>query len=334
MSSFWQHKNIFITGCSSFIGSWLTESLFQQGAHPIGLLRDIVPKANLFQQGLHEKITLIEGEVEDYLLLERILNEYEIDTVFHLAAQTIVGAGYRSPLPTFETNIQGTWNLLEACRRNRSLLKRIIIASSVNAYGAQQKLPYTEDSPLKGAYPYDVSKTCTDLLAYTYFNTYELPIVITRCGNIYGGGDLNFNRLIPGTIQSVLSHQPIIVRSSGKVKRDYCYVKDIVRAYLLLAENVERLNLAGEAFNFSSGNLVSILEIIHKILEIMDERDFPIQILNEAKGEMEDIYLSIEKSKRVLNWSPQYNLEMGLKETIEWYKEFFNTPNISKGKFF
>ena len=324
MSSFWQHRNIFITGCSSFIGSWLTELLLQNGAHIVGLLRDIVPQARLFRLKLNEKINVIEGTVDDYLLLERALNEYEIDTVFHLAAQTIVGAGHRSPLPTFETNIQGTWNVLEACRRNRSLVKRIIIASSVNAYGVQEKLPYTETSPLKGTYPYDVSKTCTDLIAYTYFHTYDLPVVITRCGNIYGGGDLNFNRLIPGTIKSVFYHEPIIIRSSGTVKRDYCYVKDVVRAYLTLAENVEKLHLAGEAFNFSSGSQVSVLDIIYKILEIMDQKDFPIHILNEAKGEMKDQYLSIEKAKKVLNWFPHYSLQDGLRETVEWYREFFN----------
>jgi CDP-glucose 4,6-dehydratase len=323
MSSFWQHKNIFITGCSSFIGSWLSELLLYEGAHIVGLLRDIVPKTSLFRSKLNEKITIIEGTVDDCLLLERALNEYEIDTVFHLAAQTIVGAGHRNPLPTFETNIRGTWNVLEACRRNRSLVKRIIVASSVNAYGVQDTLPYTETSPLRGTYPYDVSKTCTDLIAYSYFNTYNLPVVITRCGNIYGGGDINFNRLIPGTIKSVFYHEPIIIRSSGAVKRDYCYVKDIVHAYLTLAENLEKLHLAGEAFNFSSGSQVSVLDVINKILEIMDQKDFPIKILNEAKGEMKDQYLSIEKAKKVLNWSPQYSLQDGLRETVEWYKDFF-----------
>ena len=184
MSSFWQHRNIFITDCFSFIGSWLTELLLQEEAHIVGLLRDIVPQASLFRLKLNEKITVTEGTVDDYLLLERALNKYEIDTVFHLAAQTIVGAGHRSTLPIFESNIQGTWNVLEACRRNRSLVKRILIAPSVNAYGVQEKLSYTEASPLRGTYPYDVSKTCTDLLAYTYFNIYDLPVVITRCGNI------------------------------------------------------------------------------------------------------------------------------------------------------
>jgi len=286
------------------------------------LVRDIVPKASLFRLKLNEKVTVIEGATDDYLLLERALNEYEIDTVFHLAAQTIVGAGHRSPLPTFETNIRGTWNVLEACRRNPSLVKRIIIASSVNAYGVQETLPYTETSPLKGTYPYDVSKTCTDLIAYTYFNTYHLPVAITRCGNIYGGGDLNFNRLIPGTIKSVFYREPIIVRSSGRVKRDYCYVKDIARAYLTLAENIEKLHLAGEAFNFSSGTQVSVLDIIHKVLKIMGQKDFPIKILNEAKGEMKDQYLSIEKARKALNWSPHYTLEDGLQETVAWYREF------------
>ena len=185
-------------------------------------------------------------------------------------------------------------------------------------------MPYTEASPLRGTHPYDVSKTCTDLIAYTYFNTYHLPAVITRCGNIYGGGDLNFNRLVPGTIRSVLHDEPIIIRSDGTFKRDYFYVKDVVSAYLTLAENLEERNLAGEAFNFSSGSQISVWEMTHKILEIMDKKDFPIKLLNEAKCEIKEQYLSIEKAKKILNWAPHYCLEDGLRETIEWYRNFFS----------
>lgn len=323
MTGFWKLRNVFITGCSGFLGSWLVEHLLKEGANIIGLVRDFIPQSSFFRLKLNEKVTVIEGALGDYFLLERTLNEYAIDTVFHLAAQTIVGAGHRNPLSTLETNVRGTWHLLEACRRNHSLVRRIVVSSSDKAYGTQEKLPYTEMSPLKGAHPYDVSKTCADLIAYTYFNTYNLPVAITRCGNIYGGGDLNFSRLVPGTIKSVLHDEPVIIRSDGTLKRDYFYVRDVVNAYTTLAENLENMNLAGEAFNFSTGSPIGVLEMTHKILEAMDKKDFPVQILNETKGEIKDQYLSIEKSKKVLNWTPHYFLEDGLRETVGWYKEFF-----------
>jgi len=324
MKNFWKLRNVFITGCSGFLGYWLVEYLLREGANIIGLVRDFVPRSSFFRLRLDKKVTIIKGTLSDYFLLERTLNEYEIDTVFHLAAQTIVGAAHLNPLSTFETNIRGTWHLLEACRRNHSLVKRIVITSSDKAYGVQEKLPYTETSPLKGTHPYDVSKTCSDLIAYTYFNTYHLPIVITRCGNIYGGGDLNFSRLVPGTIRSVLHNEPVIIRSDGTLKRDFFYVKDVVDAYITLAENIEEKCLTGEAFNFSSGHPISVLEMTHKILKLMDKEDFSVQILNEAKGEIRDQFLSIEKAKRFLNWTPHYCLEDGLRETIEWYKNFFH----------
>jgi CDP-glucose 4,6-dehydratase len=266
---------------------------------------------------------VVRGQIEDYFLLERVLNEYEIDTVFHLAAQTIVDIATRNPLSTFETNTKGTWNLLEACRRNQPLVKRVVVASSDKAYGTQEKLPYTEDSPLKGTHPYDVSKTCADLIAYTFFNTYQLPVCITRCGNFYGGGDLNFNRLVPGTIRSVLHNQPLIIRSDGTPKRDYIYIKDAVHGYVTLAENIGRLKLSGEAFNFSSENQCNVMDMTRRILELMGKKDYPVKILNQAKGEIKDQYLSIEKAKKILNWKPIYSLEDGLRETIEWYRSFF-----------
>ena len=324
MADFWKKRNIFVTGCSGFLGYWLVESLLKKGANVIGLVRDFVPQSSFFRLKFNERITVIGGEIEDYFLLERVLSEYEIDTVFHLAAQAIVERANQNPLFTFETNIKGTWNLLEACRRNQPLVKRILVASSDKAYGTQEKLPYTEELPLKGAHPYDVSKTCADLIAYAFFNTYRLPVCITRCGNIYGGGDLNFNRLIPGTIKSVLHGETVIIRSDSTFKRDYFYIKDVVGAYLTLAENFNMQNVAGEAFNFSSGIQISVLDTARRIIEIMNKKDFPIEVLNEAKGEIRDQYLSIEKAKRVLNWSPQYSLEDGLKETIDWYRNFLS----------
>jgi CDP-glucose 4,6-dehydratase len=322
-TNFWQHRKVFITGCSGFLGYWLTQYLLKHDAQVIGLVRDNVPQASFFRFKLNDKITVVRGALEDYALVERIINEYEIDTVFHLAAQTIVEIANRSPLSTFETNIKGTWNLLEACRVNNPLAQRIIVASSDKAYGSQKQLPYTEQSPLRGTHPYDVSKTCADLIAYTFFNTYNLPVCITRCGNFFGGGDLNFNRLVPGTIRSVVHNEPLLIRSDGTPKRDYIYIKDAVSGYVTLAEKMEQLNIYGEAFNFSSENQLTVLDMTNKILGLMGRVDFPVKVLNQAKSEIKDQYLSIDKAHRVLNWSPQYNVEDALRETIDWYRNFF-----------
>jgi CDP-glucose 4,6-dehydratase len=323
MSDFWKLKNVFITGCSGFLGYWLSEHLLKEGANVVGLVRDFVPQSSFYRFRLNERITVIRGKVEDYPLLERILNEYEIDTVFHLAAQTIVEIANRSPLSTFEANIQGTWNLMEACRSTHPLVKRIVVASSDKAYGTQEKLPYTEDSPLQGAHPYDVSKTCADLIASTFFSTYKLPVCCTRCGNFYGGGDLNFNRIVSGTIRSVLHNKPVEIRSDGTPKRDYIYIKDAVSAYSALAEHMEERNVFGEAFNFSGGKPLSVLDITTAVLAIMDKKDHPVEILNHSSGEIKDQYLSIEKAKKILDWSPHYSIEDGLRETIDWYQDFF-----------
>jgi CDP-glucose 4,6-dehydratase len=322
MADFWKWRNVFITGCSGFLGYWLTDYLVGEGACVVGLVRDAVPQSSFFRFKLAERITVVRGEVENYPLLERVLNEYEIDTVFHLAAQPIVGTANRGSLSTFETNIKGTWNLLEACRRTHPLVKRIVVASSDKAYGTQEKLPYTETSPLRGAHPYDVSKSCADLIALSFFSTYQLPVAVTRCGNFYGGGDLNFNRIVPGTIRSVLQNQPVIIRSDGTPRRDYIYIKDVVSAYTLLAERLEALSLSGEAFNFSGGMPLSVLDLTNAILELMGKKNHPMQILNQSRGEIKDQYLSIEKAKKRLNWSARYSLEDGLKETVEWYKSF------------
>lgn len=320
---------MFITGCSGFLGYWLTEGLVREGAFVVGLVRDSVPQSSFFRFKLAERVTVVRGEVENYPLLERVLNEYEIDTVFHLAAQPIVGTANRGSLSTFETNIKGTWNILEACRRTQPLVKRIIVASSDKAYGTQEKLPYTEESPLRGAHPYDVSKTCADLIASSFFATYQLPVAVTRCGNFYGGGDLNFNRIVPGTIRSVVQGQPVVIRSDGTPRRDYIYIKDAVSAYTLLAERLEELSLSGEAFNFSGGEPLSVLDLTNRILALMGKKSHPVQILNQACGEIKDQYLSIEKAKKILNWNPQYGLEEGLKETIAWYRDNLSGSHLN-----
>lgn len=319
---FWRDRPVLVTGCTGLLGSWLTSDLVEQGANVVGLIRDTVPRTNFLGLGLHERITTVRGEIEDYFLLERVLNEYEIETVFHLAAQTIVTIANRNPLSTFDTNIKGTWNLLEACRRSPTV-KRIVVASSDKAYGDQKKLPYQEDAPLQGAHPYDVSKSAADLLATTYWQTYRLPVCVTRCGNLFGGGDLNFNRIVPGTIRSVLRNESPIIRSDGTLKRDYFYVRDAADAYLRLAERMDDADCHGEAFNFSLEQPMTVLEITRAILLQMKKTNLKPDIRNEAAGEILNQYLSAEKARKALGWKPRYSLAEGLQETIQWYAEYF-----------
>lgn len=318
---FWKGKNVFITGCTGFLGSYLAKELVRLEANVTGLVRDVIPKSYLYSGDEYKKINTVIGSLEDEPLLERALGEYEIDTVFHVAAQAIVGIANRNPLSTFEANIRGTYNMLEAARRS-SFVRRIVVASSDKAYGEQKQLPYTEDMPLKGSHPYDVSKSCTDLIAQAYHKTYGLPVCITRCGNLYGGGDLNFNRIIPQTIRSVIYGEAPVIRSDGSFIRDYFYVEDAVKAYLLLAEKMNDLRLEGEAFNFSNEIQLTVLELVNKILELMESDIEPI-ILNQGSNEIRHQYLSAQKAREVLGWSPYYTIEEGLKRTIAWYREFF-----------
>ncbi|MGD2350868.1 GDP-mannose 4,6-dehydratase [Bacillus subtilis] len=319
--SFWKNKNVFVTGCTGLLGSYLVKELIEQGAIVTGLVRDHVPQSNLYQGEHIKKMNIVRGSLEDLAVIERALGEYEIDTVFHLAAQAIVGVANRNPISTFEANILGTWNILEACRKH-PLIKRVIVASSDKAYGDQENLPYDENMPLQGKHPYDVSKSCADLISHTYFHTYGLPVCITRCGNLYGGGDLNFNRIIPQTIQLVLNGEAPEIRSDGTFVRDYFYIEDAVQAYLLLAEKMEENNLAGEAFNFSNEIQLTVLELVEKILKKMNSNLKP-KVLNQGSNEIKHQYLSAEKARKLLNWTPAYTIDEGLEKTIEWYTEFF-----------
>ncbi|WP_348711351.1 GDP-mannose 4,6-dehydratase [Bacillus subtilis] len=319
--SFWKNKNVFVTGCTGLLGSYLVKELIEQGANVTGLVRDHVPQSNLYQGEHIKKMNIVRGSLEDLAVIERALGEYEIDTVFHLAAQAIVGVANRNPISTFEANILGTWNILEACRKH-PLIKRVIVASSDKAYGDQEHLPYDENMPLQGKHPYDVSKSCADLISHTYFHTYGLPVCITRCGNLYGGGDLNFNRIIPQTIQLVLNGEAPEIRSDGTFVRDYFYIEDAVQAYLLLAEKMEENNLAGEAFNFSNEIQLTVLELVEKILKKMNSNLKP-KVLNQGSNEIKHQYLSAEKARKLLNWTPAYTIDEGLEKTIEWYTEFF-----------
>lgn len=320
VSTFWNNKNVFITGGTGFLGSYLVKKLVNYGANVTILVRDYIPQSNIYRGEEYKKVNVIHGTLEDYLLIERTLGEYEIDTVFHLAAQAIVGVANRNPLGTFKSNIEGTWNILEAARKSPSI-KRVIVASSDKAYGDQEKLPYDENMPLQGKHPYDVSKSCADLIAQTYYETYKLPVCITRCGNLYGGGDLNFNRIIPQSIQSILNNEAPVIRSDGSFIRDYFYIEDAVDAYINLAEKVVELNLGGQAFNFSNEIQLTVLELVNKILKIMGSSMKPI-ILNQGSNEIIHQYLSAKKARTILGWSPNYTIDEGLSKTIEWYKDF------------
>ncbi len=317
--NFWQDRNVFITGCTGLLGSWLTIALIECGANVVGLIRDWVPRNNLNWSGFTQRVNAVRGDVTDYAVVERALGEYEVDTVFHLAAQTIVSIANRNPLSTFETDIKGTWTVLEACRRS-PLVKRIVVASSDKAYGDQDQLPYDESTPLQGRHPYDVSKSCADLIAQAYGVTYRLPVAVTRCGNIYGGGDLNWNRIVPGTMRSVLRGEPPVIRSDGKMTRDYLYVDDVVSGYMLLAQQLNNPELFGQAFNFGMDDPKSVLEIVKAIIAISDYPDLEPIILNEASNEIEKQYLNSDKAGRVLGWEPRFSLEDGLRRTMAWYR--------------
>jgi CDP-glucose 4,6-dehydratase len=318
----WAERPVLVTGCTGLVGSWLTGALVERGARVVGLVRDSVQRTHFTRSGLPSQITMVRGDLSDISLLERILNEYEIDTVFHLAAQAIVPIAYRNPLSTFETNIRGTYLLLEACRLHQ-LVKRIVVASSDKAYGDQPVLPYTEDMPLHGAYPYDVAKCCLDLLCQSYWKTYQLPVCITRCANIFGGGDLQWTRLIPRTIRAALFDQAPTVRSDGTFHRDYLYVKNIVDGYLTLAEQLEEKHLGGEAFNFGSERPLTVLEMVAIILKKMDRTHLIPQVLDTAMAEIRNQYLCTDKAVHRLGWLPRYSLESGLDETIAWYTDYF-----------
>jgi len=319
MSGFWSGRNVFVTGCTGFLGSHLVKALLSKGALVTGLVRDRVRSAGFFYD--QEAVNRVYGSLEDYALLERALNEYEIDTVFHVGAQAIVGTANRNPLSTFEANIRGTWNVLEACRRN-SHVKRIVVASSDKAYGDQEILPYKERMPLQGRHPYDVSKSCADLIAQAYYHTYNLPVCITRCGNLYGEGDTNFNRIVPQTILSVLKGQAPVIRSDGTFIRDYFYVGDAVEAYMLLAEKMESEGLYGEAFNFSNEVQLTVLDLVRKILTIMGSSLEPV-ILNQGNHEIRHQYLDASKARKLLGWAPRYTMDEGLRRTVEWYRIYF-----------
>lgn len=321
MTKFWTDRPTFVTGGAGLVGSWVVRRLVEAGADVVCLIRDWVPQSEVVRRGLLDKVRVVRGDICDQELIERVLGEYEISTVIHLAAQTIVGIANRNPVSTFESNIKGTWALLEACRRSPKV-SSVVVASSDKAYGDAKVMPYDETTRLEGRHPYDVSKSCADLIAQSYAHTYDLPVVVTRCGNFFGGGDLNWNRIVPGTIRSVLRGERPVIRSDGKFVRDYFYVEEGARVYMMLAERLAQdPKLRGEAFNFSNEMQVTVLELVDKIISAM-KSDLRPDVHDEAVQEIRIQYLSAKKAREQLGWKPELTLDEGLTRTIAWYREF------------
>ena len=321
----WVDRRVLVTGATGIVGSALTRRLLDTGAYVVVLVRDWDPQSELVRTGDIQRTSVVNGRLEDYGSIERAINEHEIETVFHLGAQPIVTTALRNPLPTFEANIRGSYNLLEACRVHRSLVSSVVVASSDKAYGDAPTLPYTEEMPVNGRHPYDVSKSCTDLLAMTYAHTYGMPVAIARCGNIYGAGDLNWSRIVPGTIRSLWRGERPIIRSNGLFTRDYIYVEDVADGYLVLGARAAEEGIRGEAFNFSPESRVTVIEIARLIQRLFGREDLEPRILDQAKAEIKDQYLDSRKARARLGWAPTWSLETGLTETIAWYRRFLDS---------
>jgi len=317
-TKFWKNKKVLITGYEGFLGSHLTKALLDLKANIYALDILIRRKQTILSKKDLDKINIIKASVENFLLLSEIIKKNKIEIIFHLAAKSLVGQGLQKPIISFSTNIRGTWNILEASRNSNSV-KAIIVASSDKAYGNQKNLPYKETLPLCGDHPYDVSKSCADLICYTYYHTYDLPVAVTRCGNVYGPGDFNFSRIIPDTIRCALSGKTLLIRSNGRFIRDYIFIDDIINGYILLAEKLQKLKLGGEAFNFSNENPVTVIELVKKIYQLIGKK-LSYRILNEARYEIEHQYLSSKKARKTLSWKPNYGLDRGLNLTVDWYR--------------
>lgn len=311
---------ILVTGATGIVGGWLVRRLLDLGGDVVILLRDEPTRAELFRSGDVGRVTRVRGDLENGPLLERILLDYDVRLVFHLGAQTQVVTAHREPLGTLEANVRGTYQLLEAARR-QARPAAVVVASSDKAYGASDTLPYTEEHPLAGRGIYDASKSAADLIATAYAVSYGLSIAIARCGNIYGGGDLNWDRIVPGTIRSLLAGERPVLRSDGLPRRDYLYVHDAVSAYLRLGEALLSGDAAGEAFNFGHNEPVSVLEIVDELRAILRRQDLHPVILGGASGEIPDQYLDASKAAARLDWRPMFGLREGLTEAVAWYRD-------------
>lgn len=321
MGNYWKNKTVFVTGATGLMGGWLVKALLREGAEVVALVRDQAPGSMLVREGILDEIAVVSGELESLPTLQRAIAEYEPHTVFHLAAQPLVQVAKRDPVGTLRANVMGTWNVLEACRLTGK--SNVVVASSDKAYGASETLPYLETHPLQGRYPYDVSKSCADLVTQMYAATYGLRTAIARCGNLFGGGDLNYSRTIPGLIKATLANEPFVIRSDGKFVRDFLYVKDAAESYLILGERLaEDESISGEAFNFSLGERLTVLDIVEMTLALMERTDLEPVIQNIASSEIREQYLDASKARQQLGWTPLYGMREALTETIAWYREY------------
>ena len=318
--SYWKGRRVLVTGATGLVGSWLVKRLLTLEADVHGLVLDADPDSELIRSGDISRITVTNGDLRIPMDVSRAVKNSNCEVIFHLGAQTIVGTALNDPMWTFESNIAGTWNLLEAVRQSGSQVKSVVVASSDKAYGTSDVLPYLEGFSLHGEGPYDVSKSCTDLISQSYGKTYDLPVTVARCGNIYGGGDLNWSRIIPGTIRSLIQGAQPEIRSDGSFIRDYVFVMDIVDAYIHLAVETEKGRINGEAFNFSRDEPLSVMELYKQICHAFNNSYVEPKILNSAKNEIKDQHLDSSKAKRVLGWKSNFTLTDGLTETVNWYK--------------
>jgi CDP-glucose 4,6-dehydratase len=324
--SFWERRRVLVTGCTGFLGFWLTQSLVARGAEVVGLVRDRVPWSPFFRSGLDRRVSVVDGDLGDLSLLQRALGEYEVQTVFHLAAQAIVGVANHDPLSTFESNIRGTWLLLEACRHARHVTG-VVTTSSDKAYGVHRDLPYREDThALQGRHPYDVSKSCADLISLAYAATYRLPVATVRCGNLFGPGDLNMSRIVPGTICAALRGERPVIRSDGSPVRDYLFVGDAVAGYLALGERLDAEAVRGRPFNFGTGERRSVLELTRMILAAAGRPDLEPEVQGAARNEIDAQYLAADAAASILGWRPGAPLASRLAETVAWYRDNLPRP--------
>jgi CDP-glucose 4,6-dehydratase len=325
VSDAWRERTALVTGATGLLGSWLVPILLARGARVVALVRDVVPDSLFYGNGAAAMCVQVHGDVRDGRLVERVLVEHEVDAVFHLAAQTIVEHALRDPTNTFRSNVEGTWELLDACRRSRRPT-RVVVASSDKAYGAQLDLPYREDHPLAGTHPYDVSKSCADLIALAYATTYDVPVAVTRCGNLFGGGDLNFNRLVPGVIRDALADRAPVIRSDGTLVRDFLYVEDAAEANVLLAERMDEPGIAGEAWNFSLEQRLTAEEMARRVLAAVGKPELELDVRAEAQHELAEQSLSSTKARERLGWTARIGLDTGLERAVTWYRGYLSAP--------
>ena len=314
---FWDGRNVLVTGAGGFKGSHLVEELSKTDANIISLVRDFDPRSYFETEGLGKKSTVVIGDIKDPVKIADIMSRYDINSVFHLGAQPLVTTALRNPKETLESNIMGTVNVLEAARLYSNATE-ILVVSSDKAYGPCDKLPYSETERLQGRAPYDVSKSCADLIAQMYAKVFDMPVTVSRCANVFGPGDLNLDRLVPGIMEAVIKGKALNIRSDGKMIREYIYVKDSVDGYMTLLENIDKTR--GEAFNIAGKEILSVIDAVNRVSSALGQQ-VSMNILNKAKAEIGEQYLDGSKIKNLLGWEPETPFDDAVRQTYDWYKQ-------------